>query len=166
MYSPLSFNSSNYRLLLNLQPIFPGEISSTSLHASMAAKHRLVELFALLPAAPAPCVDAGSGGGDAWGWLSPSHRWGQARAFGDKFVRAGRHKRVSVREGKFPAWGCLALCALTHRWPPPEALPPLLVHLLTPQAGCSRCARCGWRGLLLNGMQGLRAIREPAGHWI
>lgn len=63
MYSPLSFNSTNYRLLLNLQPVFPGEISFTCLHTNTAAKYWLVELFALPPAAPVPCTDAGSRGG-------------------------------------------------------------------------------------------------------
>lgn len=70
--------------------------------------------------------------------------------------------RCSERR-EIPSIKPLALSTVTHEWPPLRALPSLLVHLLTPQAGCPgarclQCACCPWRRLLQDSTQGLEAL--------
>lgn len=166
MYSPLSFNSTNYRLLLNLQLIFPGEICFTHLQLCTWAQPQ------------------------STGWRSSllCHQqcwclvWMQAPA-GERSMMSGadllhpttkgktEHQGInsleqdaweSFSEGReIPCMRHLALGAVTHHWPCPQALPPT-------RSMCSRHEQAAgsvhaWRGLLLNTTQGLTGITKSVG---
>lgn len=142
----MSFNSFSYRLLLNLQPIFPGDMALT--HTGMATKQQLVKLFAASSAGAMPGCQLWRGNKEMSGadFLHPTAE-GKLDCKGINLLKQDAQDSFSERR-ETPCISHLSSCAVTYCWPPPKAVPPLLVHLLTKQAGClgENCLqheRCG-----------------------
>lgn len=136
----MSFNSFSYRLLLNLHPVFPREMSFTHLHMSMATKQQLVKLFAASSAGAVPgcwlCNKEMSGAD----FLHPTAE-GKLERKGISLLKQDAQDSFSERR-EIPCISHLSPCTVTYCWPPPKAVPPLLVHLLTKQAGVWQKTAC------------------------
>lgn len=124
MCSPLSSNSTNYRLLLNLQPIFPGEICFTRLQlCTWARPHSAGWQSSLLCGQQRWClVWMQAPAGERWmtsgaDLLHPTAK-GKPEHLGINSLDQDAHE--SFREGKFPVLRHLALGAVTISGPVPR----------------------------------------------
>lgn len=117
-------------------------MSFTHLHMSMATKQQLVKLFAASSAGAVPGCWLWRGNKEMSGadFLHPTAE-GKLERKGISLLKQDAQDSFSERR-EIPCISHLSPCTVTYCWPPPKAVPPLLVHLLTKQAGVWQKTGC------------------------